>query len=78
MLKITQLAISGKQVNQKKGSSELHIFTPLCKFLAQNSKYPLLQKFWNFLDIWAVGALQPIKQPSSDMLRKQNSLSRPS
>ena len=29
-------------------------FTPLCKFLAQNSKYPLLQKFENFFDIRAI------------------------
>ena len=42
MLKITQSAISRKLVDQKeqkKCSSELHIFTPLCKFLTQNSKY---------------------------------------
>ena len=25
------------------------MFTPFCKFMGQNSKYPLLQKFGNFL-----------------------------
>ena len=58
MLKITWSAISRKLVNQKKkkkGASELHIFTPFCKFLGQNSKYPSLQKQGNFFDIWAIG-----------------------
>ena len=42
MSKITRLAISRKlvnQKNQKKCSSEFHIFTPFYKFLTQNSKY---------------------------------------
>ena len=40
---------------KKKTYSELYSFTPLCKFLTENSKYPLLQKFANFFDIWAIG-----------------------
>ena len=40
--------------SKKKGSSKLHIFTPFCKFLTQNSKYPSLQKFGKFFDIWAI------------------------
>ena len=39
----------GETVNQNKGSSGEHIFTPVCKYLAQNSKYPLLQKLAKFL-----------------------------
>ena len=39
---------------RKKSSLELHIFTPFCKFLGQNSKYPSLQKWGNFFDIWAI------------------------
>ena len=49
---MTQVVISQKWVNQippKNDCPELDIFIPLCKFLAQNSKYPLLQKFANFL-----------------------------
>ena len=43
------------QPKKKKSASELHIFTPFCKFLGQNSKYPLLQKRGNFFAIWAIG-----------------------
>ena len=42
------------QPKEKVCSGE-HIFTPFCKFLTQNSKYPLLQKFGNFLNISAIG-----------------------
>ena len=58
MSKITRLAISQKPLNQKKkkkGSSELHIFTPFCQFWGQNSKYPPLQKLGNFFDISSIG-----------------------
>ena len=54
---------------KKKGVSELHIFTPLCKFLTQNSKYPSLQKFANFFDIWAIGTWRPTKRPNGDMVK---------
>ena len=40
---------------KKKSLSKLHIFTPFCKFLGQNSKYPSLQKWGNFFHIWAIG-----------------------
>ena len=44
------------QPNQKKKKHiPSYIFLHLCKFLAQNSKYPSLQKFANFFDIWAIG-----------------------
>ena len=43
------------QPKKKKSASELHIFTPFCKFLGQNSKYPSLQKWGNFFNIWAIG-----------------------
>ena len=61
--KITQSAISLTLVNQKKekkSSAELHIFTPLCKFLGQNSKYWVLQKFRTFLNLanWHLMAQQ--------------------
>ena len=58
MSKITRLAVSQKPLNQQKrktSSSKLHIFTPFCKFLGQNSKYPSLQKWGNLFDIWAIG-----------------------
>ena len=42
---------------KKRSASELHIFTPFCKFLGQNSKYPSLQKRGNFFDIWAIATL---------------------
>ena len=37
----------------KKKVHPSHIFLHL-KFLAQNTKHPLLQKFWNFFSIWAI------------------------
>ena len=43
------------QLKENKSASKLHIFTPFCKFLAQNSKYPLLQKFGQFFYIWSIG-----------------------
>ena len=39
---------------KKKGSSQENIFTPFLKFLAPNSKYPLLQKFGQSFDIQAI------------------------
>ena len=42
------------QPKKEKGYSELHIFKLLCKFLAQNLKYPMLQKFVIFFDIWTI------------------------
>ena len=41
-----------KPVNQKK--TQENIFTPFLKFLAPNSKYPLLQKFGQSFDIQAI------------------------
>ena len=35
-------------------------FTPLCQFMAQNSKYPLLQIFGNKLDIWKISTCQAV------------------
>ena len=55
------------QLNQKKYiyTSKLHIFTPVCKFLAQNSKYKwakvFVELFWH-LDNWHLTAYQTAKQ----------------
>ena len=40
---------------EKKIPSGEYIFTPLCQFLTQNSKYPLLQRVMTFFDTWTIG-----------------------
>ena len=43
------------QKKKKKNSLAEYIFTPLCQFLTQNSKYPSLQQGMTFFDTWTIG-----------------------
>ena len=65
------ILLGGLSVNLNHLKSHLaeYIFTPLCQFLTQNSKYPLLQRCLNFFDTWTIGTQRPTKQPSSDMVK---------
>ena len=74
MKKIIQSEIDWQPVNPKKLLGE-YIFTPLCQFWAQNSKYPLLQKFGNKFNIWNIA---PPNGPVVMYLKIQNRLSRAS
>ena len=80
MLKITRSAISRKPVNQKKKKKKNrlgeYIFTPLYWFWGQNSKYPSLQKFGNFLTSWQSVLNGPANDPAVTYSKIQNRLSR--
>ena len=55
-VKINRMAISQKWVNQiKKKVIWVTYFYTCLQILGSNSKYPSLQKFANFFDIWAIG-----------------------
>ena len=64
------------QPNWKKWCSKLHIFTHLYKFLAQNSKFPLLQKEANFLTSRKLALYSPPNGPVVIFSKIQNRLGR--
>ena len=60
-----QLETGQQQKNNKKATSELHIFVPFCKFLAQNTEIPIatkIHKLFQHLSNWHLMAQQTAQQ----------------